>query len=459
MAGHNRPKPPCAGASRLTDILLPYNPRRAFLPFHERTKRWACLVAHRRAGKTVAAVNDIIRAAAMYQGPNGLFGYVAPYANQARRISFDYFKYYSAPIAKDINETLMSITLTNGVKIGLFGADNADAMRGLGFSGLYLDEYGDFKPSVFGNVLRAALADKGGWCVFAGTPKGKNQFWQIYQTAQRSPEEWFLLRLPASQSKLLPESELAAARAQLTEDQYLQEFECSFEAALLGAFYGTELRVAQDQGRITHVPVDEHLPVHTAWDLGYRDDSACWFYQVVGNEIHVVDFFSISGASIADLATIIRDRGYRYGKHWLPHDAKAKTLASGGKSIIEQLAEFLGISKLAIVPDLSVQDGIQAVRQMLPRVWFDKRCEDGIEALRQYQREYDEDKKAFRQTPRHDWTSHPADAFRMLAIAWRQEPTAVAALEPKALIVGPQNQVSLNDMWAAHERQPRRARI
>jgi len=443
----------------LTDILLPYNPRRAFMPFHDRTKRWACLVAHRRAGKTVAAVNDIIRAAAMYQGPNGLFGYVAPFANQARRIAWDYFKYYAQPIIKDANEQMMTLVLTNGAKVSLFGADNADAMRGLGFSGIYLDEYGDFKPSVFGNVIRPALSDKQGWAVFAGTPKGKNQFWEIYQTAQRDPTEWFLLRLPASQSGLLPESELAAAKAQLTEDQYLQEYECSFEAAVLGAFYGRELREAQDQGRITHVPVDEHLPVHTAWDLGYKDDTACWFYQVVGNEIHVVDFFSISGASIADLAGIIRDRGYRYGKHWLPHDAKAKTLASGGKSIIEQMAEFLGVSKLAIVPDLSVQDGIQAVRQMLPRVWFDKRCEDGIEALRQYQREYDEDKKAFRQTPRHDWTSHPADAFRMLAIAWRQEPTNVTPLEPKALIVGPQNQVTLNDMWAVHERSPRRARI
>jgi hypothetical protein len=395
----------------------------------------------------------------MYQAPNGLFGYVAPYQNQARRIAWDYFKFYAAPLIKEANEQMMTLVLTNGAKIGLFGGDSADNMRGLGFSGLYLDEYGDFKPSVFGNVLRPALSDKQGWCVFAGTPKGKNQFWQVYQTAQKDPGDWFLLRLPASQSRLLPESELAAARAQLTEDQYLQEYECSFEAAILGAFYGRELREAQDQGRIGFVPVDEHLPVHTAWDLGYKDDTACWFYQVVGGEIHVVDFFSISGASIADLAGIIRDRGYKYGKHWLPHDARAKTLASGGKSIIEQMAEFLGVSKLAIVPDLSVQDGIQAVRQMLPRVWFDKRCEDGIEALRQYQREYDEDKKAFRQTPRHDWTSHPADAFRMLAIAWRQEPTTAAALEPKALIVGPQNQVSLNDMWAAHDRQPRRARI
>jgi len=442
-------------------IVIPYAPRQVFLPFHDRTKRWACLVAHRRAGKTVAAVNDIIRAAGTYTGPNGLFGYVAPYQNQARRVAWDYFKYYGTPVSREINESQMTIVLRNGVKISLFGADNADAMRGLGFSGIYLDEYGDFKPSVFGNVIRPALSDKQGWAVFAGTPKGKNQFWEIYETAQRSPSEWFLLRLPASQSGLLPPSELAAARAQLTEDQYLQEYECSFEAAILGAFYGTELRQADDQGRISDkVQYDPEFPVHTAWDLGYRDDTAIWWYQVVGSEVRVIDFFSISGADINAIAEVVAGKRYRYGKHQLPHDARAKSLQTG-KSIVEQLADKLGFAKLAVVPDIGLQDGIQAVRQMLPRVWFNgAKCADGIEALRQYQREYDEDRKAFRASPRHDWTSHPADAFRMMAVAWRQEPTVAIAPEQKALIVGPQNQVSLNDMWAAHERQsPRRVRI
>ena len=441
-------------------IELPYEPRKAFMPFHNRTKRWACIVAHRRAGKTVAAINDIIRAGITYQGPNGLFGYVAPFANQARRIAFDYFKYYARPIAKDINESQMTITLVNGVKIGLFGADNADAMRGLGFSGLYLDEYGDFKPSVFGSVLRASLSDKQGWCVFAGTPKGKNQFWEVFDRAQRTPSEWFLLRLTASDSGLLPAGELAAAKAQLTEDQYLQEYECSFEAALLGAFYGREMREAQDQGRITIVPHDPELGVHTAWDLGYRDDTAIWFYQVVRGEIRVIDYYAVSGANITELAEVVLGKPYRYTKHNLPHDARAKTLASGGKSVIEQLAHHLGLANLAIVPDLSVQDGIQAVRTMLPRVWFDaQKCADGIEALKQYQREFDEDKKTFRQTPRHDWCSHPADAFRMLAIAWRSEPTAQRPLQPKVLIVGPENEVTLNDMWAVHQQQSKRARI
>jgi hypothetical protein len=429
------------------------------MPFHDRTKRWACLVAHRRAGKTVAAVNDIIRAAFMYKGPNGLFGYVAPYQNQARRIAFDYFKHYAAPLAQDINETLMSITLVNGAKIGLFGADNADAMRGLGFSGLYLDEYGDFKPSVFGSVLRAALADKGGWCVFAGTPKGRNQFYDIYQTAQRLPDEWFLLRLPASESGLLPQSELNAAKAQLSEDQYLQEFECSFEAAILGAFFGTEMRQAEP--RINErVVFEPGYPVHTAWDLGYRDDTAIWWYQVVGGEVRVIDFFAVSGADIRAIAEVVVNKGYQYGKHHLPHDARAKSLQTG-RSIVEQLADHLGINHLSVVPNIGLQDGIQAIRQMLPRTWFNSvKCGDGIEALRQYQREYDEDKKAFRVSPRHDWTSHPADAFRMLAVAWRAEPSAQRPLESKTLIVGPQNEVTLNDMWQVHERSvSRRARI
>ena len=440
-------------------VLLPYTPRKAFLPFHERTKRWGCLVAHRRAGKTVAAVNDLIRAAFMYQGSNGLFGYVAPYQNQARRIAWDYFKFFAEPLIKDANEAQMTLTLVNGAKISLFGADNADAMRGLGFSGLYLDEFGDFKPSVFGNVLRPALADKGGWCVFAGTPKGRNQFHDIYQTAQRLPDDWFLLRLPASESGLLPQGELNAAKAQLSEDQYLQEFECSFEAAITGAFLGTEMRLAEP--RINErVVFTEGYPVHTAWDLGYRDDTAIWWYQVVGGEVRVIDFFAVSGADIRAIAEVVVNKGYEYGKHHLPHDARAKSLQTG-RSIVEQLADHLGIAKLSVVPNIGVQDGIQAIRQMLPRTWFNSvKCGDGIEALRQYQREYDEDKKAFRASPRHDWTSHPADAFRMLAVAWRAEPSTQKQLQNKTLIVGPQNEVTLNDMWQVHEHSvSKRARI
>ena len=387
----------------------------------------------------------------MSRDPMPLYGFVAPFRSQAKSVVWEYLKFYSQPIAADSNESELTVTLLNGSKIRLFGADNADAIRGLGFSGIYMDEFGDFKPSVWGNVIRPSLSDRQGWAVFGGTPKGKNQFWDIRQTAAKLKDEWFLLELPASKSGLLPAGELAAARAQLSKDQYDQEYECSFEAAILGAFYGEELREATEEGRICQVDYQPEVPVHTAWDLGYRDDTAIWWYQVIRNEIHVLDYYAVSGANIDELGTLIKSKPYRYGKHYLPHDARAKTLASGGKSVIEQMAEHLGINNMAIVPDLSVQDGIQAVRQMLPQTWFDEeRCFDGLEALRQYQREYDEDKKAFRQTPRHDWTSHPADAMRMLAIAWRIEPKVKLPDVIKPLMVGPENTVTLNDMWATH---------
>jgi len=375
-------------------------------------------------------------------------------------VAWDYLKHFSRPITKSSNEADLIIELLNGAKIRLFGADNADAMRGLGFDGLYLDEYGDFKPSVWGNVVRPALSDKQGWCVFGGTPKGKNQFWNIYETSKRLPNEWFSLSLPASKSKLLPESELNAAKAQLAEDQYLQEYECSFEAAIIGAIWGTEMRKVSEDGRITKVENQIEVKTHTAWDLGHTDDTAIWWYQVIRGEIHIVDYFALSGGTIEEFVSKIKEKPYNYGKHYLPHDARARTLASGGKSVIEQMAVGLGINNLAIVPSLSVQEGIQAVRTALPRCWFDaEKCADGIEALRQYQREYDEDKKAFRQTPKHDWTSHPADAMRMLAISWREEPKDKPPDPSKVLIVGPENEVTMNDMWAIHKQTARSNRI
>jgi hypothetical protein len=274
-----------------------------------------------------------------------------------------------------------------------------------------------------------------------------------------NPEEWFCLRLTATESGILPMSEINAVKAQISEDQYMQEYECSFEAAILGAFYGIEMRIATEEKRVTEVAYDPSLPTHTAWDLGYRDDTAIWWYQVIAGEIHIIDYHAVSGASIQELAKVITQKPYHYGTHYLPHDARAKTLAAQGKSIIEQLGEYLGVQNLRIVPDLSVQDGIQAVRQMLSRCWFDERkCMEGIEALRQYEREFDEDKKAFRATPKHNWCSHPADAFRMLAIAWRDEPVVRTAPSERPLIVGPGNTATLNDMWASHKRI-RRSRI
>ena len=412
------------------------------MPFHNRTERWSCLVAHRRAGKTVAAINDIIKRALLEGGRGAQYAYIAPFRSQAKSVAWDYLKYYAKAVSESSNESELTVTLINGAKVRLFGADNADAMRGLGFNGVYLDEYGDFKPSVWGNIVRPALSDRLGWAVFGGTPKGKNQFHDIYKVSQATPD-WFLLRLPASVSKLLPDTELKAASQQLSQDQYDQEYECSFDAAIMGAYYGQEMRQVDADGRIRDLRFDPDADVMTAWDLGYRDDTAIWFYQVVRNEIHVLDYYAVSGASIEEIAKVVIDKGYRYTRHYLPHDARAKTLASGGKSIVEQLAVHLGgMNKLSIVPEIGVQDGIQAVRMILPKCYFDPICDEGLEALRQYQREYDEDKKAFRQTPRHDWCSHPADSFRMMAVAYRENKADEPPPKGRTL-----QTITLDELW------------
>lgn len=441
-------------------ITIPYNPRKAFKPFHDRTQRWGCLVVHRRGGKTVSSINDLIRAAITCKSRNPLFGYIAPFRSQAKSVAWSYLKYYAEPITKSVNESELIVTLINGAEIRLFGADNADAMRGLGFDGVLCDEYGDFRPSVWGAVIRPTLSDKQGWAVFMGTPKGKNQFWEIYDMAKSNPDEWYCLTLKASQSGILPESEVEAVRKQITKDQFDQEYECSFEAAILGAFYGVEMRELEDAGRITEVAYDPSLQTFTAWDLGLKDDTAIWWYQVVRGEIHVIDYYAVSGSNIEDLAKVVSSKPYHYAKHYLPHDARAKTLAAAGKSVIEQLAQYLGgMENLAIVPDLGVQDGIQAVRMTLLNCWFDaKKCKEGVEALKQYEREYDEDKKAFRASPKHNWCSHPADAMRMLAISWREGPQLRLVHTDRPLIVGPGNTATLEDMYAA-QRRPQRKRI
>ncbi len=385
-----------------------YVPRHpSFEEFHNRTERWACLVAHRRAGKTVACVAELVFAALFSSKQDGRYAYVAPQYNQAKDIAWIYIKRLTADIPNmEYNETELRADFPNGSRIRLYGADNPDRLRGIFLDGCVLDEYADMKPRVWGEIIRPLLADRQGWAVFIGTPKGHNSFYEIWKTSNAS-DRWFSASVRASTSGLLPPTELEDAARGMTQDQYEQEFECSFEAAILGAYYGKELKVLEDEGRITLVEYDRALPVFTAWDLGYHDDTAIFFYQVTHTEIHVIDFYSGSGLAIEDYAGAIKSKGYKYGKHYLPHDARAKTLASGGKSVIEQLAMHLGIGNLAIVSSLSVQDGIQAARLMLPKVWFDKEhCEEAVELLKQYQREWDEDKKTFRDKPRHDFTSH-----------------------------------------------------
>jgi hypothetical protein len=305
------------------------------------------------------------------------------------------------------------------------------------------------KPRVWGEILRPLLSDRRGWCVFIGTPKGHNAFWEIYQKAL-TDDDWYVKTMRASQTGLLPDAELMDAKKVMSQAQYQQEFECDFESEIQGAIYGKEMRMLTDIGRITTVPYDENFKVNTSWDLGYSDDTAIWWFQVIHGEIRVLEYHSSNGNPVAYYTGLINSKPYRYGTHWLPHDARAKTLASGGKSIIEQISYKIPLESLKIVPNLSLQDGIQAGRVALSRAWFDaEKCMDGIECLRQYQREFDEDRKVFRDKPRHDWTSHGADSWRMLAIAWREEEhKPVNGGEIRGIVVG-NNDVTMNEMWAS----------
>ena len=432
------------------NIELDYCPRSVFEDFHDRHQRWAVIVAHRRCGKTVSCINELIYKALIEGKEDGRYAYVAPYYSQAKNIAWDYLLRFSQPVLKKANQSELWVELINGARIRLFGADNADSLRGLYLDGIVLDEYADMRPRIWGEIIRPLLSDRKGWAVFIGTPKGHNAFWDLYNNATKD-NNWYVKTLRADQTNLIGDEELADARKAMTPDQYEQEFLCSFEAAILGAFYGQEMRSVTDQDRITPIEYDPMFPLESAWDLGYSDDTTIWTFQVVHGEVRFLDYHTSNGKSIPYYTGYIQQKeleyNCKYDTHWLPHDAKAKTLASGGKSIIEQLSLKIPLKSMRIVPNLSLQDGIQATRMMLLRSWFDPKCEEGIECLRQYQREYDEDKKIFRDKPRHDWASHGADAFRMAAVAWKEQARIPHKDDSITGVYVGQTEVSLNDLW------------
>jgi phage terminase large subunit len=442
-------------------ITLPYAPRRVFEGYHNRDERWACLVAHRRCGKTVACINDMIRRAVMLATPFGRYAYVAPFLAQAKEVAWEYLKRYAQPIITDKNEGELWVELVNGARIRIHGADNPDRLRGAYLDGVVLDEYADMRPSVWGEVIRPMLADRKGWATFIGTPKGRNEFFQIWDRSNENAG-WFSAMLKASETDILPKEELDDARQDMTPEQYEQEFECSFEAAILGSYYGKEVAEAERAGRITAVQYEEQLPVHTVWDLGKGANMAIWMFQVVGSEIRVIDHHEGShDDAIPDCVKVLNDRPYKWGDDWVPHDAKVKDIGTG-RTRIETLKQLK--RKPRLVPDHNVMDGINAGRLSMKKCWFDRdKCADGLEALRQYRADFDEKLKTFKDTPRHDWASHSADAFRYLAMAYREIAPKPEDKRGNMLTIGDPStlppgvgQVTLNDLWSMQKRGSKR---
>jgi phage terminase large subunit len=402
----------------MIDLVSPYEVREQFLPLHARKTRWFIGVAHRRAGKTVADINELIMGATKCQLTNPRFAYVAPQLNQAKDIAWTYLKEYTAFLKPKINESELWVELPGGARIRIYGADNPDRLRGIYLDGVVLDEFGDMDPTIWTQVIRPALSDRKGWAAFIGTPKGKNTFHRLWVDAE-GDEDWTRLMLKASETGLLDAKELTDAAKMMSDDEFAQEYECSFEAAVKGAYYGKEINQAEIDGRITSVPYDPRLPVHTSWDLGMADSTVIWFTQTVGAETRWIDCLKGEGVGLDWYVRQLKDRPYNYGRHYLPHDVQVREMGTGKSR--KEVLDGLGLRDIEVGKALPVADGIQALRMLLATSWFDKaKCKEGLEALRMYRREWDDKRQEFRPHPLHDWTSHYADAAREFATGYRK---------------------------------------
>lgn len=416
-------------AERVVEI--PYAPRvfQREIGQLARTKRFGVLVCHRRFGKTVLGVNINQQAALTVAKPRPRCAYIGPTYTQGKSVAWDYMQHYARPIpGVGMHQSELRVDYPNGGQCRIFGADNPDALRGIYLDRAVLDEYGMHPAKTFSEVIGPTLVDRGGSALFLGTPNGKNQFYDIAMHAKTEEAagnpDWFFREYRASQTGLLDAAYLASARAVMTADEYAQEFECSFEAAVKGAIYSRELEQARSQGRIGNVPYDPALPVNTDWDLGMGDAMAVWFSQSTkSGEVRLIDYHEASGEGFPYYVKMLRDRPYVYGTHWAPHDIAVRELGSG-KSRLD-VAYSLGL-KFSVTPRITgaagveVEEGIAAARLLMGRCWWDQtKCQAGLDALMYYRRDYNAKLNEFKATPVHDWASHGADAFRGLAVRYK----------------------------------------
>lgn len=427
-------------------VVIPYAPRPLQMEVHRlrRTHRFGVLVCHRRFGKTVLAVNDLIRSALTCKKPRPRSGYLAPTYTQGKATAFDYFRYYAEPVpGRVVNQSELRLDFPNQGQARIYGADNPDSLRGLYFDDVVLDEYGLHQAKTYSEVVAPTLVDRGGSALFAGTPNGRNQFYEVAQHAQArvraGDPDWFYAEYKASQTGLLDAGYLASAKSMMTADEYAQEFECSFEAAVKGAIYAREIETARAAGRITRVPFDPMLPVDTDWDIGYGDATAIWFSQSLrSGEVRLIDYYEASGEALPHYAQVLKlrsaERGYVYGSHWAPWDFAATSFETG-KSRMAAAKEhgftFKQSPRLARTTEGEVEEGINAARLFFARCWFDAdNCRAGLDALVNYKRDYNQRLNEFKATPVHDWASHGADAFRGLAVRHKVPQDAKKAAMP-----------------------------
>lgn len=422
------------------EIILPYKytPRNYqlgawnYFEGPEEGKRAAC-VWHRRAGKDLFGINLI--ATKIFERV-GMYWHLLPTYRQGRAIVWNGFTkdgrkfldHFPKEIIKEKNKTEMRLEFVNGSMYQVVGTDDVDSLVGTNPVGCIFSEYSLQDPGAW-NYLRPILAENGGWALFIFTMRGKNHGYKLYQMAKTN-KKWFAEILIAGDNGTKREDGTPVVSDQIIqeerdagmpEEMIQQEFFCSAAAALVGAYYGKQMTAIEKKGQIGRVPWEPNLQVHTCWDLGIDDEMVVWFIQEGPGEIRVIDHVKHSGESLAHFIKILRGQvegyermgDYIYGKHYAPHDIEVREL-SNGKSR-KEMAKELGL-KFTVVQRHEIEDGIEAVRSILPMCWFDEgRCERGIEAMKSYRKEWDDKNKTFKGNPEHDWSSHDADAFRTYA--------------------------------------------
>jgi hypothetical protein len=359
---------------------------------------------------------------------------------------------FPVELRKRTDNTSMTIEFRNGSIWKVVGSDNPNSLVGAPPAGIVFSEWALSNPSAWA-YLAPILAENGGWASFITTPRGRNHAHKML--AMRGNPDWFVEVLTPKETGFpleLIEKQRKEYHSIFGEDAgdalIEQEYFCSFEASILGAYFGKELVRAANEGRLTKVDYDPVLPVHTAWDLGKGANMAIWMFQVSVDQVRVIDHFA--GAHdqvIPDCVAELQKKPYRWGNDYVPHDARARELGTG-KTRVETLIELK--RRPVLVPDHKVDDGINAARLLLRKCWFDEeRCSSGLECLRQYRAEWDDDRKTFRDVPQHDWTSHSADAFRYLAMAWKE-----LAAEPPPKPPGRDiHNITMDELWKLADRE------
>lgn len=408
-------------------------------------------MAHRRAGKTVACVNELVLRGLYTTKKNPRYAYIAPFYAQAKNIAWEYLKEAAEPFtssSKDIRESDLSVRLVNGTVIRLYGADNIDALRGIYLDGVVLDEFGDCRPGLWAEVILPTLSDRKGWAVIIGTPKGKNTFYDMRQVAEASPD-WYFSELKASVTGIIAPDELAGMKAQMTDAQYDQEMECSFTAPVLGTYFAGQIQTLEKNGQIysANADFDPNYKVNMALDLGFTDSTSIWYWQARPDGYAIIDYDEAHSKPLSYYFDLFDSKPYEYDTIWLPHDARAKTLQTGRSTAEQFLQRELPIR---IVPHLKVQQGIDAARLILHDCHFNERTKQGVEGLRAYRRRFNEITKTFSDTPLHDWASNSADAFRYFSLVC-QKTLAEPVNEDRQVDVFKPKSYSLDDLFKDRE--------